>query len=112
MKSHNALFILTFLCAEVNTRGQPSILSLVKSKEEEADKIVTKCFLWSDIPFNIAKNPFYHSMFKVAAIVGPGYRGPSYKDLRGHLLQGEKADCTQRLSRLKESWETTGCTVM
>jgi hypothetical protein len=65
-------------------RGQPSIRSLIKTKEkEEADKLVAKCFLWSDIPFNIAKNPFYHSMFEVVAIVSPGYRGPSYHDLRG-----------------------------
>jgi hypothetical protein len=63
-------------------RGQPSIRSMVK-KKEEANKIVARCFLWSDIPFNIAKNnPFYHSMFEAAAIVGPRYRGPSFNDLR------------------------------
>jgi hypothetical protein len=39
--------------------GQPSIRSLIKGKEtEEADKLVAKCLLWSDIPFNIANNPF------------------------------------------------------
>ena len=93
--------------------GQPSIRSLVKTREkEEADKLVAKCLLWSDISFNLARNPFYHSMFEAAAIVGPGYRGPSYHDLRGSLLQGEKADCTQRLTQLKQSWENTGCTVM
>jgi hypothetical protein len=73
---------------------------------------VAKCFLWSDIPFNIANNPFYHPMFEAAAIVGPGYRGPSYQDLRGRLLQGEKADCTERLAQLRETWKTIGCTVM
>jgi hypothetical protein len=89
-------------------RGQPSIRSMVKKKEEEADRIVARCFLWSDIPFNIAKNnPFYHSMFEVAAIVGPGYRGPSFNDLRGPLLQGEKTDCTKRLGELRDSWEIT-----
>jgi hypothetical protein len=76
--------------------GQPSIQSLIQKKEtEEANKLVAKCLLWSDIPFNIANNPFYHPMFEVAAIVGPGYRGPSYQDLRGRLLQGEKADCIE-----------------
>jgi hypothetical protein len=94
-------------------RGQPSIRSLIKKKEtEEADKLVAKCFLWSDIPFNIANDPFYHPMFEAAAIVGPGYRGPSYQDLRGPLLQGEKVDCTERLAQLRETWKTTGCTVM
>jgi hypothetical protein len=65
--------------------GQPSIRSLTKKKEtEEDDKLVAKCFLWSDIPFNIANNPFYHPMFEAATIVGPGYRGPSYQhDIEG-----------------------------
>ena len=74
--------------------------------------LVAKCLLWSDISFNLARNPFYHSMFEAAGIVGLGYRGPSYHDLRGRLLQGEKADCTQRLAQLKESWGTTRCIVM
>jgi hypothetical protein len=35
-------------------RGQPSIWVIVKTKErEEVDKIVARCFLWSDMPFNI-----------------------------------------------------------
>jgi hypothetical protein len=95
-------------------RGQPSIRSIIKTREkEEADKIVARCFLWSDIPFNIAKNnPFYHSMFEAVAIVGLGYKGPSYNDLRGPLLQGEKTDCTKRLVELRESWEIIGCTIM
>jgi hypothetical protein len=95
-------------------RGQPSIQSMVKRKEkEEANKIVARCFLWSDIPFNIAmNNPFYHSMFEAAALVGPGYKGPSFNDLREPLLQEEKVDCTKRFGVLRESWEMTGCTVM
>jgi hypothetical protein len=87
--------------------GQPSIRSMVKTKKEEVDKIVAKCFLWSDIPFNIAKNPFYHSMFEATAIFGLGYRINSYNELRGPLLQGEKTDCTKRLDELSESWEIT-----
>jgi hypothetical protein len=92
-------------------RGQPSIRSMVRKKE--ADKIIAKCFLWSDIPFNIAKNnPFYHSMFEATAIVDPGYKGPSFNDLRGPLLQGEKTNCIKILGKLRDSWEITGCTVM
>jgi hypothetical protein len=69
---------------------------LIKRKEtEKVGNLVAKCFLWSDTTFNIANNPFYHSMFEVVAIVDPRYRGPSYQDLRGHLLQGEKANCTK-----------------
>jgi len=76
--------------------GQLSLRLIVKTKEKhEANKLVANCFLWSDIFFNIAKNnSFYHSMFEVVAIVGPGYKGPSHNELRGPLLQGEKMDCT------------------
>jgi hypothetical protein len=74
---------------------QPFIRSMLKIKEkEEADKIVGRCLLWSDIPFNFSKNPFYMSRFEAVAIVGPGYKPPNYEELRGPILQNEKADCT------------------
>ena len=83
--------------------GQPSIRTMLKQREkEEANRVVTKCFLWGDVPFNIAKNnPYYHAMFQAAGTFGPDYRGPSYNDLRGRLLDEEKVDCTRRLDELK-----------
>jgi hypothetical protein len=74
-----------------------SQIHVEKKKKKEADKLVGRCLLWSDIPFNFAKNPFYVSMFEAASIVGPGYKPPTYEELRGAILQNEKADCTQRL---------------
>jgi hypothetical protein len=69
---------------------QPSIRSMLKIKEkEEADKIAGRCILWSDIPFNFAKNPLYVSLFEVVAIVGPRYNPPTYEELRGLILQNE-----------------------
>jgi hypothetical protein len=74
---------------------------------------VGKCFLWSDIPFNIVKNnPFYQPMFDAVAIVGPGYKAPTYDELRGPILQNDKVNCTSRLEELKASWEIIGCTMM
>jgi hypothetical protein len=85
--------------------AQPSIKSMLKKKEkEEANKLVGRCLLWSDIPFNFARNPFYVSMFEAASIVGSGYKPPTYEELRGPILQNEKADCTQRLQELRDSW--------
>jgi hypothetical protein len=92
---------------------QPSIKSMLKKKEkEEADKLVGRCLLWSGIPFNFARNPFYVSMFEAAGIFGPRYKPPTYEELRGPILQNEKADCTQRLQELRDSWQFTRCTVM
>jgi hypothetical protein len=71
----------SFFVPRTTSGAQPSIRSMVKQKEkEEADKLVGKCFLWSDIPFNIAKNnPFYQSMFDAVAIVGPRYKALSMR---------------------------------
>ena len=78
-------------------------MSMVKVKEKaEADKLVGRCFLWSDIPFSIAKtNPFYQTMFDAVVVVGLGYKAPTFDDLRGPILQAEKVDCTQRLEEFK-----------
>jgi hypothetical protein len=47
----------SYFVSRTTPGAQPSIKSMVKQKEkEEADKLVGKFFLWSDIPFNIAKN--------------------------------------------------------
>ena len=43
-------------------------------------------------PFHFARNPFYVPMFKVDAIVGPRYKPPTYEELRGPILDDEKAD--------------------
>jgi hypothetical protein len=84
--------------------AQLSIKSMLKKKEkEEANKLVGRCLLWSDIPFNFAKNPFYLSMSEAANIFGPWYKLPTYEELRGPILQNEKLDCTQRLQELRDS---------
>ena len=81
-------------------------------KKEDANKLIGRCLLWSAIPFNFAKNPFYVSMFEVTTIVGPGFKPPSNEELRGPILQDEKTDCTHRLEELQRSWDLTRCSVM
>ena len=77
---------------------------MVKVKEKEyANKLIGRCLLWSAIPFNFAKNPFYVQMFEAAALVGGGFKPPTYEELRGPILQDEKADCTRRLEEFQRS---------
>jgi hypothetical protein len=98
----------SFFVPRTTPGAQPSIRSIVKLKEkQEVDKLVGKCFLWGDIPFNIAlNNPFYQPMFDAVAIVGPGYKAPTYEELRGPILQNEKVVCASRLEELKASWKS------
>eukprot|EP00253_Pinus_taeda_P004477 PITA_04477 len=106
--------ISSFFVPRTIAGSQARIKSSMKKKEKaEADKLVSRCLLWSDVPFNIAKtNPFYQPMFDVVAVVGPGYKAPTFAELRGPLLQNEKTECIARLAEFKASWEYIGCTVM
>ena len=79
-----------FFVPRTTVGSQPGIKSSMKKKEKaEADKLVSGCLLWSDVPFNIAKtNPFYQPMFYVVAVVGPGYKAP-------HLCRIERASSSR-----------------
>ena len=51
-------------------------------------------------------------MCDAIAVVGPGYKSATFEELRGPILQAEKMDIGARLAEFKQSWESTGCTVM
>eukprot|EP00253_Pinus_taeda_P003827 PITA_03827 len=51
-------------------------------------------------------------MFDAVVVVGPGYKAPTFAELRGPLHQDENTDCTARLVEFRASWEHTGSTVM
>lgn len=61
---------------------------MVKRNEKEVDKMMGRCFLWSDVRFNNSKNnPFYQTMFVFVVIF-------------------------IRLKDLRQSLEFIGCTVI
>ena len=98
----------------VGPGSQPSIKSVVKKSEKlEADRVMGRCLYWSHIPLSIVKNnPFWQQMCDAIAVVGPGYKSATFEELRGPILQAEKMDIGARLAEFKQSWESTGCTVM
>eukprot|EP00253_Pinus_taeda_P002444 PITA_02444 len=86
---------------------------LKRTEKEEADNLLAKFLLWSDIPFSIVRNnPFFQPAVDVIASVGLGYKIPSYHDFKGRILQNQKCDCTQRLEDFRASRAKTGCTIM
>jgi hypothetical protein len=103
-----------FFPTRTTTGAQPSIRSMLKKKEKkEADRVVGRCLSWSDIPLSITKNnPFWQPMCDAIVDVGPGYKSPTFEELRGPILQEEKKDINSRFAKFKKSWEISGCTVM
>ena len=112
--SSNPSAFSSFFVPRTTPGAQPGIKSAIKKKEKaKADRLVSRCLLWSDVPFNIAKtNPFYQPMFDAVVVIGSGYKAPSFAELRGPLFQNEKANCTVRLEKFRASWEHIGCIVM
>ena len=57
--------------------GQPGIKSMYKIKEKnEADKLVGRCLLWSDIPFHFARNHSTCLCSKLLLLLGRGMSPP------------------------------------
>ena len=46
-------------------------------------------------------------MCDAIAIVGLGYKVPTYDELQGQILQAENNDINTTLEELKKSWEST-----
>ena len=51
-------------------------------------------------------------MSDAIAVVVPGYKSATFEELQGPILQAEKMDISARLAEFRQSWESTGCTVM
>ena len=69
--------------------SQPSIRSAMASKEMEhnARKVIATWWFDANIPFNSANSYYYQPMLDAVASIGPGFKGPSFHDLRGPLLK-------------------------
>ena len=72
-----------------------------------------RCLYWSHIPLSIVKNnPFWKLMCDAIAVVGPGYKSATFEELQGPILQAEKKNIDARLTKFRQSWERTRCTVI
>ena len=60
---------------------------MVKKKEKkDVDRLMGRMIFWSDLPLSITKtNPFFQPMCDAIVVVGPGYKAPTYKELRGPI---------------------------
>ena len=64
------------------------------------------------IPFNTIQSPYFKDALDAIAAIGPGFKGPSYDELRVHLLGDLKKECQLLVDSYRSSWKETGCTLM
>ena len=71
-------------------------------------------FYSSELPFHLARNPYYRNAFSVAANTSnlSGYVLPTYNKLRGPLLSKERRHIENLLQPIRNSWNQKGVTIV
>eukprot|EP01018_Ginkgo_biloba_P028656 Gb_13412 [translate_table: standard] len=69
-------------------------------------------FFVNDIPFNMARSPYFSNMIQQVVEFSKGYKPPSSESLRTTILQRSKERLTNNLQSIKEIWKHTVCTII
>lgn len=105
----------SFFASRSSPGSQPTLHGMTAWNEErhkQARKAIAAFWFFSDIPFNVARSPYWRGMVEAIAACGQGFKAPTYYDLRGPLLDEAVQDIQTLLHKQRESWHTSGCTIM
>ncbi|CAN1125335.1 hypothetical protein LINPERPRIM_LOCUS31624 [Linum perenne] len=78
--------------------------SLKKDLRKDAAKSIGRWFYLTGTSFNAAREPEYYTMFELAARHGPGFKPPSYYEIRETLLKEELEEVEAKLSIFRNEW--------
>ncbi|XP_020233789.1 uncharacterized protein LOC109813910 [Cajanus cajan] len=76
---------------------------------EEACKQIARFFYINAIPLNVAKSDPFQGMWNYIA---PGFKPPSYHDLKGKYLKQQVAEIKESMEGHKATWKRTGCSIL
>ncbi|XP_057755423.1 uncharacterized protein LOC130974569 [Arachis stenosperma] len=96
------------------TGSQPTLKSVLASKQVK-HKVKLGLARWiidARIPFNAIQSPYFQPALDGVAAIGLGFKGPSYDEMRVHLLADLKKECQLLVEGYRSSWKRTGCTLM
>ncbi|RWR93355.1 hypothetical protein CKAN_02260300 [Cinnamomum micranthum f. kanehirae] len=103
-----------YFAPRTTSRAQPSIKSAMATKEhrDAVDMAVGRWWFDANIPFNAANSKFFRAMCDAIASIGPGYKMPSYHNLRTRILKNIVEEVNDFMEHYKSSWTETGCSIM
>jgi hypothetical protein len=78
---------------------------LKKDMREEVCRQIARFFYTSAIPFNCVKNPEFVKALELVAKHGPGFKPPSYHDIREKYLKQEVDHTINLLEEYKLEWK-------
>ncbi|XVE92510.1 hypothetical protein REPUB_Repub01dG0103500 [Reevesia pubescens] len=85
---------------------------LKKDVRKSACKKIAKWFYSSSIPFNAIRVPAFTNMYAEIGKHGPGFKPPSYHEIKETLLNEEMQEMQAHLQMYKAEWKKVGCTIM
>ena len=106
--------IKSFFAPRTKPGSQPSTRSSLASKQmvEKARMNFTRWWYHANIPFHATCSVYYQEALDSVAAIGPGFKGPSYHDFRGPLLQKHVGEMNDYLLDVKNDWKVYGCSIM
>jgi len=95
-------------------RGTQTTINSIfkKSEREEACQEIALFFYNNAIPFNVAKSEEFIRMLELVAKHGPGFKPPSYHEIRVKYLKQQVEKTSSVLEEHKLYWKKNGCTIM
>ncbi|XP_038713411.1 uncharacterized protein LOC120007282 [Tripterygium wilfordii] len=104
----------SYFMPRTSAGAQPTIKSALQTKEakEKTDLAMSKWLIDACLPFNAVNSKFYQHAIDAIASMGAGYKGPSFHDMRGHLLTKNVAEVRNFVENFRAIWKETGCTIM
>ncbi|KAG9454342.1 hypothetical protein H6P81_007246 [Aristolochia fimbriata] len=113
-QSKNKGILGQYFPPRTSSGSQPSIRSVMAGKKaiEKAELEFMKWMYDSCIPLNALNSQYFQPMFDAISAIGPGFRGPTYHNARGKLLDLTIANINDHIESFKIYWTQTGCTLM
>ncbi|XP_059641619.1 uncharacterized protein LOC132283648 [Cornus florida] len=79
----------------------------------EAQKCIGRFFCESGINFRVAKSLSFQKMINATLACGEaGFKIPTCQGLKGWILQEEVKEMQQYVKKIRDSWKSTGCSVI
>ena len=106
--------IKSYFAPRTTPGAQPSIRSSLATKAmiDNAKMNVARWWHHYNVPFYASQSPYYQPMIDSIAAIGPGFKGPSFYELRGPLLKNAIHEVNDFLLDIKNDWKVYGCLVM
>ena len=106
--------IKSYFAPRTTPGAQPSIRSALATKAmiDNAKMSVARWWYHSNVPFYASQSPYYQTMIDSVAAIGPGFKGPSFYELRGPLLKNAVHEVNDFLLDIKNDWKVYGYSLM